>query len=118
MSAFMGDGTRVTKRDRRSVDGIRVANGWSSAIALAILLLPRSGWACAACYGASDSPMAAGMNWGILALLGMIVTVLGGIASCFFVLARRSAAVPRAAREAALLALAEASWPVAAENPE
>lgn len=48
-------------------------------------------WACAACYGQSDSPMAAGMNWGILSLLGMIVLVLGGVAAFFVFLASRSA---------------------------
>lgn len=48
--------------------------------------------ACAACYGASDSPLAKGMNWGIFTLLGVIVFVLISIASVGFVLARRAAA--------------------------
>jgi hypothetical protein len=52
-------------------------------------------WACAACYGQSDSPMAAGMNWGIMSLLGMIVVVLGGVAAFFIFLARRSAALAK-----------------------
>ncbi len=56
--------------------------------------------ACAACYGQSDSPLAAGMNWGIFSLLGTILVVLGGVAAFFVYLARRSArsgaaAVPR-----------------------
>lgn len=55
-------------------------------------LQPGSVWACAACYGQSDSPMAAGMNWGILTLLGVIVCVLAGVAGFFVFLARRSAA--------------------------
>ena len=54
-------------------------------------LVPRQTWACAACYGQSDSAMAAGMNWGILSLLGMIVVVLGSVAGFFVFLARRSA---------------------------
>ena len=33
---------------------------------------PASLFACAACYGASDSPMAKGMNWGIFSLLGVV----------------------------------------------
>jgi hypothetical protein len=37
--------------------------------------------------------MAAGMNWGILSLLVMIVLVLGGFAGFFIFLARRAAAV-------------------------
>ena len=52
--------------------------------------------ACAACYGQSDSPLAAGMNWGILSLLVVIVGVLGGVAAFFVVLARRAARVSTA----------------------
>ena len=40
-------------------------------------------FACAACYGKSDSPLASGMNWGIFTLMGVIVTVLASIASFF-----------------------------------
>jgi hypothetical protein len=55
-----------------------------------LLLQPTTLLACAACYGASDSPMAQGMNWGIFSLLVMIVLVLVGVASFFVFLARRS----------------------------
>ena len=42
--------------------------------------------------------MAQGMNWGIFTLLGVIVTVLGGIASFFVYLIRKeTAAVNRPA---------------------
>ena len=88
-----------------------------AAIASAASLVPASARACAACYGQSDSPMAAGMNWGIVTLLGIIVAVLGGIASCFILVARRSASVPRDSIEAALAAQAEASWPEVAGAP-
>ena len=57
----------------------------------ASVLQPGSILACAACYGQSDSALAKGMNWGIFSLLGMVVAVLGGISSFFFVLARRAA---------------------------
>jgi hypothetical protein len=60
---------------------------------VALLLRPTSVRACAACYGQSDSPMAQGMNWGILSLLGTVVLVLGTIASFFIYLARRQAAM-------------------------
>ena len=83
---------------------------------LALCLVPRAGHACSACYGASDSPMAAGMNWGIMVMLGMIAGVLGGIATCFIVLARRSQRVPAPEAEAALIAQAQASWPVVADT--
>ena len=45
-------------------------------------LAPSSSFACAACYGKSDSPLASGMNWGIFTLLGVIVPVLGCFAFC------------------------------------
>ena len=49
-----------------------------AAVALAALA-PSPLFACAACYGKSDSPLASGMNWGIFTLLGVILTVL----TCF-----------------------------------
>jgi hypothetical protein len=49
-----------------------------------------SAHACAACFGASDSELAKGMNMGIFVLLGVIVFVLGAIASFFIFLARRA----------------------------
>ncbi len=46
-------------------------------------LAPSPLFACAACYGKSDSPLAIGMNWGIFTLLGVILTVLTCIALFF-----------------------------------
>lgn len=63
-----------------------------SILALPFALNPPSLLACAACYGQSDSPMAAGMNWGILSLLAVVAVVLAGVAAFFVYLARRSAA--------------------------
>jgi hypothetical protein len=48
--------------------------------------------ACAACYGQSDSPLAHGLNWGILSLLGVVMPVLGGIAAFFIFIAKKAAA--------------------------
>lgn len=48
---------------------------------LLLLTEPSRALACAACYGASDSPLAEGMNWGIFSLLAVVGTVL----SCFLV---------------------------------
>jgi hypothetical protein len=62
-------------------------------VILSLGLNPAPVLACAACYGQSDSPLAAGMNYGILSLLGIVGVVLGGIATCFFRMARRQAAV-------------------------
>jgi len=52
---------------------------------------PLPALACATCYGASDSPMAQGMNWGIVTLLGFIGSVLATLVVFFVYLARRSA---------------------------
>ena len=59
---------------------------------LLLLAQPGSLWACAACYGASDSPMAKGMNWGIFSLLAVVVCVLSTFATFFVFLAKKSAA--------------------------
>ncbi len=50
-----------------------------------------SAMACATCFGASDSPMAQGMNWGIFSLLIVITCMLSGIAGFFFFLSKKSA---------------------------
>lgn len=49
----------------------------------AAALAPSPLFACAACYGRSDSPLAYGMNWGIFTLMGVIVSVLACIALFF-----------------------------------
>ena len=48
-------------------------------IASLVLLIPDSISACATCYGTSDAPATAGMNWAIITLLGVTGSVLGGI---------------------------------------
>lgn len=53
--------------------------------------------ACAACYGASDSPLAQGMNWGIMVLLGFISCVLLGVTGFFIYIVRRANAQAAAA---------------------
>ena len=50
--------------------------------------------ACAACFGASDSKLAEGMNAGIFALMGVIGSVLFLIAGFFFFIARRAVTHP------------------------
>jgi hypothetical protein len=62
-----------------------------SALALAAAA-PASSFACAACYGRSDSPLASGMNWGIFTLLGIVVSVLTCIAVFFIHIVRKEAA--------------------------
>ena len=65
-------------------------------------LVPVSAPACSACFGKSDGPLAAGMNWGIFSLLAVIVPVLGGFAAFFIYLARRAASTSVAAVASAI----------------
>ncbi len=51
-------------------------------------------WGCATCYGASDSHLTAGMNWGILVLAGVAYTVLMGIVGFFGYLMHRARNYP------------------------
>lgn len=53
-------------------------------------------WACATCFGKSDSKLAEGMNWGIVSLLFVVVSVLGAVATFFVYLAKKSAALAEA----------------------
>jgi hypothetical protein len=64
-----------------------------SAVFALAALAPSPLFACAACYGKSDSPLASGMNWGIFTLMGVIITVLATIAGFFVYIIRREAAL-------------------------
>lgn len=61
------------------------------------LVATQSASACATCYGASDSPLAQGMNWGIMVLLGFISFVLLGVSAFFIYIVRRANALEAAA---------------------
>lgn len=50
--------------------------------------------ACAACFGRSDSPLAEGMNWGILTLLVFVVGLWAAVGSFFVFIARRASKTP------------------------
>jgi hypothetical protein len=66
---------------------------WNKLAGAAVLLLalfPHSLQACSACYGQSDSPLANGMNWGIMTLLAVVLCVLTGITTFFVYIAKRS----------------------------
>ena len=58
---------------------------------VALLSLPNSVHACAACYGQSDSPLASGVTWGILSLLVVVMSVLGSIVTFFVYINKKSA---------------------------
>ncbi len=59
-------------------------------VAGAIAMAPSSLLACAACTGRTDSPLAVGMNWGIVTLLGLVLTVLSCFVIFFVHVARRT----------------------------
>jgi hypothetical protein len=63
-------------------------------LVMGLVAQPRLVLACAACYGQDSGPMAQGMNWGILSLLVIIVSVLASVAGFFIYLANRSATLP------------------------
>jgi len=65
----------------------------------AAALHPASLFACAACYGASDSAMAKGMNWGIFSLLGVVGMVLGSVATFFVFIGKKAAAAAHEAEQ-------------------
>ena len=67
---------------------------------LGILMLRQEAFACASCFGESDSAMAKGMNAGVLTLLIIVGGTLAAIASFFIYLIWRSA---RYAKKEALL---------------
>ena len=61
-----------------------------TAVAGAIAIAPTPLLACAACTGRTDSPLAVGMNWGIVTLLGFVLTVLSCLVVFFVHVARRT----------------------------
>ena len=65
--------------------------------AVAVACQAQSTFACAMCYASpeANSPLAAGMNWGIMSLLVVVVFVLSAFGSFFIFLARKAAAAAR-----------------------
>jgi heme/copper-type cytochrome/quinol oxidase subunit 2 len=63
-------------------------------IALLLLSQPVSLLACSTCYGAPDAPMSKGLVWGITVLLGVVGTVLAGVATFFVYVVKRSPTPP------------------------
>ena len=59
------------------------------------LVSPAGAFACAVCFGDPDSALTAGMNGGILVLLGVIVSVLGIIGRFMISLRRRMVRLDR-----------------------
>ena len=75
----------MKKRLPLTLAGLVAANLW---------LTQGTGYACAVCFGKSDSRMMQGMTWGVLFLLSVVVVVLGSVALFFAYLVRRARAYP------------------------
>lgn len=71
------------------------ALSWLTLVGCYLAVAP-SAWACAACFGKSDSALAHGMNAGILTLLAVIGTLLLCVASFFVFVVRRAARIESA----------------------
>ena len=67
-----------------------VRNAVRAAATVALIAAPRVALACPVCFGQSDSPLAKGVNMGVLFLLGTITAVLIGFAGFMVYLARRA----------------------------
>ena len=53
-------------------------------ISLGMSLIPSIVWACAVCYGSSDSNQIQAVMWGMWVLLGIVMSVFLGIAAFFW----------------------------------
>ena len=73
----------------------------TGAVVTLLVSVPEALRACPVCFGASDSPMAAGMNAGIMLLLGVTTAVLGAIGIVGATVVRRSQAAAEDAPSAA-----------------
>ena len=52
--------------------------------------VPRAALACPVCFGQTDSPLASATNMGIIAMLGIVGSVLAGFAAFIVYLNRRA----------------------------
>ena len=68
-------------------------------IAVALLLRAQPVLACAVCVGDPGSPMVQGLQAGVLVLMGVVVTVLIGLASLLVFWMRRAANIERLSAE-------------------
>jgi len=58
-------------------------------VAAAVLFRTGDAMACAACYGAADSPMTKGMNMAVFSLLIVVVAVMISVSAFFLFLRKR-----------------------------
>lgn len=69
---------------------IRLPRLWSLVLVGLFLTVTQEVMACPVCYGASDSPMADGVNAAIFLLLGITGTVLSAFVAFFLYIRKRA----------------------------
>ncbi len=79
---------------RRSGSGARGRVALTILAAGAVLLLADAASACSVCFGDPNSSMSKGAQAGVLVLLGVVATLLAGLASLIVFWARRAANLP------------------------
>jgi heme/copper-type cytochrome/quinol oxidase subunit 2 len=77
----------------RAAAGIGVA-GMAGMIGMLAMALPQRAAACAACFGAADSPMVHGQNQAILFLLGIVALVQVGVVKVIWDFRQRAKRLP------------------------
>ena len=78
--------TQGIDRDRRSRSTMLVG----VLVTCVLVAAPRVAFACPVCFGENDSPLALGINYGILAMLGVIGVLWVAFGSFFIYLRRRA----------------------------
>ena len=74
----------------------RAIPAWTAVVASVLVLAPRVAFACPVCFGENDSPLALGINYGILVMLGIIGGLWVAFGSFFIYLRRRARMVHEA----------------------
>jgi hypothetical protein len=74
-----------------------IRRAFTIAAAVVLVAAPRAALACPVCFGQNDSPLAQGVNMGILAMLVIIGGVLAGFGAFIVRLALRARAFNEAA---------------------
>ena len=69
---------------------MNVMNFFIIGISLVLSFIPSTVWACAVCYGSSDSNQIQALMWGMWVLLGIVLSVFVGIAAFFWNMRNRT----------------------------
>jgi hypothetical protein len=87
-------------------------------LTIAILVAPRVALACPVCFGASDSPLAAAINMGVIMMLGVVAVMLGSFGAFFVYLNRRAKLIADDAIDTGTYASGRGAVRVPGTNPQ